>query len=119
MGSDRQIDPRTRDYVPNGTGGVVQTKTAASGLYHALATQRGSVATDPKAGSRLAELKTRTADTAPLAEQIALLAVEPLDNAGRISGPQAVAEIDDQGNLLLRVQARDGSGETLEVQVDV
>ncbi|MEM9488098.1 MAG: hypothetical protein AAGC55_03080, partial [Myxococcota bacterium] len=83
-GRDRRIDPRTRDYVSDGQGGVETAAPAASAIYHAIATQRGSVIIDPSAGCRLADLKVSTADAAPLAVHVVELALQPLVTDGQI-----------------------------------
>lgn len=109
---DRRIDPRTRDYVLDDQGGTECATTGSAAVYHALATQRGTVALDPKAGSQLHELDRATDETAPLAAQIALLALQRLIRAGVILDAQARAELSTVGTLELSITIITQQGES-------
>ena len=56
-GRDRIIDPKTRDYVKNSTGGYETTDTIGTKLYHQLAGKRGHYWGDKDHGSDLHQVK--------------------------------------------------------------
>jgi phage gp46-like protein len=52
-GRDRIIDPATKDYVKNSTGGYATTTTIGTQIYHQMSTKLGHWWGDPTAGSNL------------------------------------------------------------------
>lgn len=91
----------------DGAGGVENTTSASPAIYHAIAVKRGTLATAPRQGSRLADLVLQTASAPSLAEQYTELALQPLVDEGRLEHVNIVAEAGDPGTLLISVQARD------------
>lgn len=106
---DRDINPQTRDYIADGTGGTRTTASAAPAVYHAITMRRGSLATRPNDGSRLHELQYAVPEAAPLAAELAELALQKLIDQGRLSDVQVDAAVTN-GQLVLNIAATDTAG---------
>jgi phage gp46-like protein len=117
MALDRFIDPRTRDYVCAEGGELVTTHTAASAVYHAMATRQGTVLADRTAGSRLHELTLAVPGVEDLAVKLGELALDPLVAGQDILNRQVRAALTPAG-LLIEVDAFDAaSGEEIHLGI--
>lgn len=95
-GTDRVIDPVTRDYVEDGAGGWEETRNASTAVYFQVQIEKGNWAGRPGAGSRfhqLARAKSSQRTVAVLSD-MAREAMQPLVDAGLISEPTIVVERD-------------------------
>jgi len=89
MGTDCQIDPRTRDLVPDGTGGYERTTGAETALYYQIQQALGWVL-GPDEGSRLGDLNRAKSIEGRTVRELQGLIVEalaPLVAAGMIGAP--------------------------------
>jgi len=117
-GTDRVIDPTTRDYVLDETTNSYETsRSARSAVYHSIIGHRGKWAADPEYGSRINELlRTQNSFRTPavirdmLNEALSLLIED-----GRIAEPEVVIER-DKSRVLIEVTVLDlHSGETIDI----
>lgn len=99
MPFDRVIDPVTKDYVRGTNGTWTKTDTAATAVYHAVASERapeggvGGWWRDRVAGSRLHTLRREgvTSDQPRRIERLVEDALARLVQRGRISPPTVAA----------------------------
>ena len=89
----RKIDPETGDYVLE-KGRPAEDDTAASAVYLALATPRGSMPIMPRFGSRFDEVRKIVDDTPRLVEQMAHEALSHLVEGGSIRKLSASATVE-------------------------
>lgn len=93
-GLDRRIDPATRDYISDGSGGYEKTRTAETAVYHQMRGNLGQWALDPDAGGRLYELaraKSGLRTPVIVADMLEEL-LKPLVREGLIGDPTIIVE---------------------------
>ncbi len=116
-GLDRVIDPVTKDYVSDGNGGRLKTRTARTAIYHQLITRLGQWWGDPTAGSGFFELarSVSTLQTPRVIEDVTTQALKRLVDLGRITAPVFETErVGDRVNHSVTVTDIQ-SGETLKL----
>lgn len=93
-GSDRRIDPVTRDYVDDGAGGYKETQTLETAVVHQVLDEYGADPGDELAGSTIHLLPRRSNGVLTKAEarNAAAVALQPLITAGFARNLRVVVE---------------------------
>ncbi len=116
-GFDRVIDPISRDYVSDSSGGRQKTRDASTAIYHQIITKLGKWVGDPTAGSRFFTLgrAKNPISTPQTIRDISIEALTPLVEDERITEPEFEQER-TLDRVLTAINVRDiQSGETLEL----
>ncbi len=96
-GLDREIDPRTGDYISDpATGTTKKVRNALPAVYHQIRTKLGSWFGDPTAGSRFFELDRAksTLQTPNVITDIMIAAMQPLVDVNVVTVPITVVDRD-------------------------
>ena len=117
-GTDRVIDPSTRDYVLDETTNSYETsRSARSAVYHSIMGHLGEWAADPEYGSRINELlrSKNSFRTPAVIKDMVDEALHVLIEDARITAPEVVVER-DVSRVLIEVTVVDlQSGETIDI----
>ena len=119
MAWDFAFDPKTKDTIPNGNGGIMLTQGADTAIQLQLDCEFAAWWGDPQAGSKFHNLKAfgPTPEIAAQAEAIRALGV--LADRGRISNVTAIAERSTEipGRVKLLTTSRDTrTGRTIKAE---
>ena len=118
MPYERIIDPVTHDYVPNGKGGYLKTRTASTAVYHQILDELDRWWGDSEAGSKLYLLARENAGEANLrkAAEYMKAALDPFVKAGRIAELEINVKRDARNRFVLEGGYRDvQSGEQIDL----
>ena len=114
MPSDYKFDPITGDLVRDGKGAHVLVDTAETALQEQVLHHYREWWGAPEQGSRLHDLRAFGRDKAKAAQAEAQRALHVLEQAGRISNLEVIAEQPKQGRINVASKSRDtGTGKTI------
>jgi phage gp46-like protein len=107
-GSDRRIDPVTRDYIDDGAGGYLETLSLETAVVHQVLDEYGADPGDELAGSTIHLLPKRSngVPTRAEARNAAAVALQPLITAGLARNARVIVE-QDGTRLLVETQITD------------